>query len=196
MSNKNYVNTDVNNVKNKKDRIRIGVLRHSERKAEWLGNDNRKTMIKVKTTGQILPSKSGTALPSPAQAPGWACRTLFEIMDFNYLLNNSQSAAKRFCHFADRGKLRIAAFSKRLVQTRAGNTGLLRHFGHTFSHGSSVQRMNEIGFVTSSSNLLKKTTNFFRSVQVFGYVEKFCVKKYRLTLQFIQKFSSSFNVFA
>ncbi|MBC2694240.1 MAG: hypothetical protein HF982_02990 [Desulfobacteraceae bacterium] len=41
------------------------------RKAEWLGNDNRKTMIKVKTTGQILPSKSGTALPSPAQAPGY-----------------------------------------------------------------------------------------------------------------------------
>jgi len=42
----------------------------AERKAEWLGNDNQKTMIKVKTTGQILPFKSGTALPSPAQAPG------------------------------------------------------------------------------------------------------------------------------
>jgi len=42
-----------------------------ERKAEWLGNDNRKTMIKVKTTGQMLPSKSGTALPSPSQAPGY-----------------------------------------------------------------------------------------------------------------------------
>ena len=27
----------------------------AERKAEWLGNDNRKTMIKVKTTGQMLP---------------------------------------------------------------------------------------------------------------------------------------------
>jgi hypothetical protein len=26
-------------------------------KAEWLGNNNRKTMIKVKTTGQILPFK-------------------------------------------------------------------------------------------------------------------------------------------
>jgi len=44
----------------------------AERKAEWLGNDNRKTMIKVKTTGQILPFKNGTALPSPSQAPGWA----------------------------------------------------------------------------------------------------------------------------
>ena len=27
-------------------------------------------MIKVKTIGQILPFKSGTALPSPSQAPG------------------------------------------------------------------------------------------------------------------------------
>jgi hypothetical protein len=42
----------------------------AERKAEWLGNDNRKTMIKVKTIGQMLPFKSGTALPSPSQAPG------------------------------------------------------------------------------------------------------------------------------
>jgi len=42
-----------------------------ERKAEWLGNDNRKIMLNVKTTGQILPFKSGTALPSPSQAPGW-----------------------------------------------------------------------------------------------------------------------------
>ncbi|MCD4812017.1 hypothetical protein K8R14_05495 [bacterium] len=28
-------------------------------------------MIKVKTTGQILPFKSGTALPSPSQAHGY-----------------------------------------------------------------------------------------------------------------------------
>jgi len=27
-------------------------------------------MLKVKTTGQMLPFKSGTALPSPSQAPG------------------------------------------------------------------------------------------------------------------------------
>ena len=45
------------------------------RKAEWLGNDNRKTMIKVKTIGQILPFKNGTALPSPSPAPGWALQT-------------------------------------------------------------------------------------------------------------------------
>ena len=42
----------------------------AERKAEWLGNDNRKTIIKVKTIGQTLPFKSGTALPSPSQAHG------------------------------------------------------------------------------------------------------------------------------
>ena len=42
------------------------------RKAEGLGNDNRKTMIKIKTTGQMLPFKSGTVLPSPSQAPGSA----------------------------------------------------------------------------------------------------------------------------
>ena len=41
-------------------------------KAEWLGNENRKTMIKVKTIGQILTFKSGTALPSPSQATGSA----------------------------------------------------------------------------------------------------------------------------
>jgi hypothetical protein len=29
-------------------------------------------MIKIKAIGQILPSKSGTALPSPSQAPGSA----------------------------------------------------------------------------------------------------------------------------
>ena len=46
--------------------------RRRVRKAEWLGNDNRKTMIKIKTIGQILPFKSGTALPSPSPAPGWA----------------------------------------------------------------------------------------------------------------------------
>ena len=43
-----------------------------ERKAEGLGNDNRKTMIKVKTTGSIPPFKNGTALPSPSPAPGSA----------------------------------------------------------------------------------------------------------------------------
>jgi len=43
-----------------------------ERKAEWLGNDNRKPMVKVKVKniGQILPFKNGTALPSPSPAPG------------------------------------------------------------------------------------------------------------------------------
>jgi hypothetical protein len=46
-------------------------LYEPERKAEWPGNDNRKTM-KAKTTGQMLPFKSGTALPSPSQAPGSA----------------------------------------------------------------------------------------------------------------------------
>ena len=40
-----------------------------QRRAEGLGNDNRKIMIKVKTIGQILPFKNGTALPSPSQAP-------------------------------------------------------------------------------------------------------------------------------
>ena len=49
----------------------MGIFGFAERKAEWLGNDNRKTMIKVKTTGQILPFKSGTALPSPSQAHGY-----------------------------------------------------------------------------------------------------------------------------
>jgi len=44
----------------------------AEHRAEWLGNDNRKTMIKVKTIGQMLPFKNGTALPSPSPAPGWA----------------------------------------------------------------------------------------------------------------------------
>jgi len=40
----------------------------AQRKAEGLGNNNRKTMIKVKTTGQILTFKNGTALPSPSLA--------------------------------------------------------------------------------------------------------------------------------
>jgi len=44
----------------------------AQRRAEWLGNDNRKTMIKAITTGQIPPFKSGTALPSPSQALGSA----------------------------------------------------------------------------------------------------------------------------
>lgn len=48
------------------------MLLETERKAEWLGNDNRKIMLKIKTIGQTLPFKSGTALPSPAQAPGSA----------------------------------------------------------------------------------------------------------------------------
>jgi hypothetical protein len=46
-----------------------GAKRPRQRRAEWLGNDNRNTMVKVKTTGQMLPFKSGTALPSPSQAP-------------------------------------------------------------------------------------------------------------------------------
>jgi hypothetical protein len=48
------------------------LLQISSRKAEWLGNANRKTMIKVKTIGQMLSSKNGTALPSPSPAPGSA----------------------------------------------------------------------------------------------------------------------------
>ena len=44
----------------------------TERGAEWLGNYNRKTMIKIQTIGQMLPFENGTALPSPSQAPGWA----------------------------------------------------------------------------------------------------------------------------
>jgi len=47
-----------------------------QRKADGLGNDNRKTMIKVKTTGQILPIKNGTALPSLSQA---ACPKSIEL---------------------------------------------------------------------------------------------------------------------
>ena len=39
--------------------------------AEGLGNDNRETVKKVKTTGKILPFKNGTALPSPSPAPGY-----------------------------------------------------------------------------------------------------------------------------
>jgi hypothetical protein len=42
----------------------------SERKAEWQGSDNPKTMIKVKTTGQILSFEKRHDLPCPSQAPG------------------------------------------------------------------------------------------------------------------------------
>jgi len=54
-------------------------------RAEWLGNDNRKTMIKVKAIGQILPFKSGTALPSPAQASGCVPGTA-RILKGEYIL--------------------------------------------------------------------------------------------------------------
>ena len=37
--------------------------------AEWLGNDNRKTMIKIKTTAQILSFEKRHDLPSPSPAP-------------------------------------------------------------------------------------------------------------------------------
>jgi len=37
-------------------------------------------MIKVKTTGQILPFENGTALPSPAQAHGWPSLFFFAII--------------------------------------------------------------------------------------------------------------------
>ena len=43
---------------------------HTHNQAEWQGNDNRKTMLKVKTTGQILPFEKRHDLPSPSQAPG------------------------------------------------------------------------------------------------------------------------------
>ncbi len=33
------------------DEVMIAVFYAAQRKAEWLGNDNRKIMIKVKTTG-------------------------------------------------------------------------------------------------------------------------------------------------
>ena len=49
----------------------------AQRGAEWLGNDNRKTVIKVKTIGQMLPFKSGTALPSPSPAHGCATYIVF-----------------------------------------------------------------------------------------------------------------------
>jgi len=43
-----------------------------KRKAEGLGKVKRKPTEKVKTTGQMLPFKNGTALPSPSQAAYWA----------------------------------------------------------------------------------------------------------------------------
>ena len=59
--------------------------------AEWLGNDNRKTMIKATTTAQILPSKSGTALPSPSQAPGSAFSDgLPQNSEYNFLAHSGQ----------------------------------------------------------------------------------------------------------
>jgi len=57
--------------KNKVNLINEWLLQR-ENDREWLGNNNRKTMIKVKTIGQMLPFKNGTALPSPSQAPGSA----------------------------------------------------------------------------------------------------------------------------
>jgi len=48
------------------------ILLLAERKAEGLGNDKRKTILKAKITGQMLPFKNGTALPSPSPAPGSA----------------------------------------------------------------------------------------------------------------------------
>jgi len=50
----------------------ISLLGEDERKAEWLGKVKRKPTKKVKTTGQMLPFKNGTALPSPSQAACWA----------------------------------------------------------------------------------------------------------------------------
>jgi len=53
----------------------------AERKAEGLGNDKRKTMLKIKTADQTLPFKNGTALPSPSQAPGY----IFYVVCFDYI---------------------------------------------------------------------------------------------------------------
>ena len=56
----------------KKDRIIIDVLRNSERKAEWLGNDNRKTMLKLKTTDQILSFKKRHGF-AQSSSSAWLC---------------------------------------------------------------------------------------------------------------------------
>jgi len=47
----------------------LGRSSAAQRKAEGLGKVKRKPTKKVKTTGQMLPFKNGTALPSPSQAP-------------------------------------------------------------------------------------------------------------------------------
>jgi hypothetical protein len=51
-------------------------------RAEWLGNDNLKTMIKVKTIGQMLPFEKRHDLPSPSPALGYelfSCPLLNQI---------------------------------------------------------------------------------------------------------------------
>ncbi len=69
-------------------------------KAEWLGNDNRKTMIKVKTIGQMLPFKNGTALPSPSQAPGSQFFPFLNFIHFYlYHRSNIALACQRLLHF-------------------------------------------------------------------------------------------------
>jgi hypothetical protein len=51
------------------------------RKAEWLGNDNRKTMIKVQTTEQILPFKRGAF--GKSRKKGGSLRTIKKYVDIN-----------------------------------------------------------------------------------------------------------------
>ena len=71
----------------------------STHKAKGLGNDDRKTMINVKTIGQMLPFKNGTALPSSSQAPCSPFFICIASMAFLLSVSTDSSGQRSLCHF-------------------------------------------------------------------------------------------------
>ncbi|WP_417914963.1 hypothetical protein [Candidatus Electronema sp. JM] len=56
--------------------------------------------------------------------------------------------------------------------------------------------MNEIGFFAVGSDFLQEHTDFFRGIQVFGDIERFCLQGHSSFLQFVNQPAGGFYVFA
>jgi len=83
----------------------------------------------------------------------------------------------------------------KFVQACAGDACFLGNFRHAHCLGRRVQGVNEIGFVAVIGDFLKEHADFFRGVQVFGDVERFCLQGHGLFLQFVKKPARCFDVF-
>jgi len=123
-------------------------------------------------------------------------RTLFKIMDFNYLLNNSQFAAKRFNDFFYGLKLWRAVCRQGFVKILTAQICFLGDLAHTFGFGNIANGYHKQFAVPFFKGGLKILMDHLRAVQIFAGIPFFGGYFHRYLFQFVHNGSCFFDVFA